>query len=340
MTRAAACATSAIAQDAAERALADGGSAADAVVAGYFALAGEQAAALFSPTTILVAGPGVAGRAIDGRAIQPGAGASRPRGFVDDAHIPLAARAAVSRAPHAVLLLQANHGRRSLKKNVTRGAAAAKSAGDTKRAEFLSRIGDAGSVGLASANEAIVRAAGPYASGLVTVEDLERARPADTAATLVDTSAATGEAMRLHFEPWPGVAPNGPALGEAVLAVDARGLLVALSCFVDRGDLGGLLVPEVQVALPLLAEPVRRGKTRVAPGTIFAVPSSLVAVDCGPDLRIAAVGRGGLDLDRSVRAFGMRPIEEGLRVASEASPLFAVVATPREVRASAVRASE
>ncbi|NUP12046.1 MAG: hypothetical protein HOW73_38870 [Polyangiaceae bacterium] len=342
MTRASACATAPSAQLAADRVLVDGGGAADAVVAGYFALAGELPGGLLSPVTILVAGPGVAGRAFDGRATQPGAGAKRPRGFVDES-VPMAARAAVSRAPHAVLLLQANHGRRSLKKNAAQGVALAKSAGATKRASFLDRVSEGGSVALASANDAILRVAGVFSSGLITEEDLVEARPADAPARVIDHTSSTGESMRVHLEPWAG-SENGAApelaAAHAIAAVDSRGLLVVLTSFIAAGgspNVAQLVVPEIEIALPLVAEPVRRGKTRVAPGAIFAVQPTLAAVDCGPDLRLAVSALGGLDIEKATTAFGARPIEDGLRSIAEASSLVGVISTARDARPVAFR---
>jgi hypothetical protein len=332
MTRAAACASSVSAQKAADRALAEGASAADAVVAAFFALAGELPGALFAPAVLLVAGPGVSGRALDGRACQPGAGAPRPRGFVEGASIPLAARAAVPRSPHAVLLLQASLGRRSLKKNVAAGVAGAREAGASKRADYLDRIGEGGSVGVATAHEAIVRVAGPFASGLVTHEDLESARPTDQPAEALTLTAATGEDVVVHLEPWP--AGGAPVGAHGVAAVDARGLLVTLSCFVGASERGGesLWVPEVELAMPLVAEPVRRGKTRVLPGTVFAVPATLAAADSGPELRAAVSCPAGFERARAAAALSARPLEDGLREAFPASAAYVAVATARESR--------
>lgn len=342
MSARAACATLVSAQKAADRALADGGSAADAVVSAWFALAGENPHGLFAPLTAIVAGPGAAARAIDGRAAQPGSGAARPRGFVSGANIPLAARAAVPRSAQAMFLIQAAYCRRSLKKNAAAGVAEAKEAGSAKRAAFLTTLGDAGSIGFGSALETIARVAGPFASGLLTEADLAEARPGDEPAKVVTTRAETGEAMRVHFEPWAAVGADGPGfeVPVAITAVDVRGLLAAVACFLPASSVDPLLVPELDVALPLVAQPVRRGQTRVAPGTIFPVSRSLAVVDCGPELRAAMVVAGGLP-DRGVEAFAVRPFENGLReVAQRAAEraeitggaLTAVVATAREAR--------
>ena len=60
------------AEEAAQHILAEAGTAADALIAGFFAAAGARPGVLFSPVQTLIAGPGVGARAFDGRARQPG----------------------------------------------------------------------------------------------------------------------------------------------------------------------------------------------------------------------------------------------------------------------------
>src|SRR5690606_10692291 len=67
-----------IAAEAAQQALDDGGRAADAAIAGFLAAAGAREAVLLAPTVALVGGLGAGTRLLDGRAVQPGAGAKRP----------------------------------------------------------------------------------------------------------------------------------------------------------------------------------------------------------------------------------------------------------------------
>ena len=91
----AAAATHEVMAEAAQTVLDAGADAADALVAGFFALAGATPAGLLAPTVAMLGGTGVGGRVFDGRALQPGRGAPRPRGFLEGAEIPLGAYVAV-----------------------------------------------------------------------------------------------------------------------------------------------------------------------------------------------------------------------------------------------------
>ena len=86
------------------------GNAADAVVCGLFSAAVLEPSVLLGPAQILVGGTGVGMRAIDGRCRQPGSGSKRPRGYLDGAPIPDAARVATPGLPSAALLLHATFG--------------------------------------------------------------------------------------------------------------------------------------------------------------------------------------------------------------------------------------
>ena len=334
MIKSAAGVTSPVAREAAEEALAAGGSAADAVVAAFFAIAGSEPQGLFAPAVAIVAGAGVVGRAFDGRAAQPGRGAERPRGFTGD--VPLAARAAVPRAPHAMLLLHATFGRRTLRQTVRPGALVARGLGADRRAAFIDRFADLGAPALASEASAIFRVAGPLASGLLTEADIDAVRVSDAPALLVEEAGLDGAKMRIVLEPWEAASHNeSPAIW--VTAADVHGMVAALAVFASEPpEAPRLIVPELEVALPLVADPVMRGKERTQPGTLFGVPRSLAAVDCGGDLRIAT---GGLlpasasdSVSRLAVAMRERPVESALAAVPESGSLIATLATSRDVR--------
>lgn len=321
------------AREAAEHVLAAHGSAADAIVAAFFAIAGSEPAGLFAPTVALVAGAAAVGRVFDGRAAQPGLGVARPRGFTGE--VPLAGRAAVPRAPHAILLVHATFGRRSLREVTRPGRDVAKALGATKRAAFIERFGELGALALSGEREAILRIAGPLASGLLTEADLAAVRVQDQAALLVDAQSESGESMRIALEPWEAGAVYSDA-PIVVAAADARGQIAALAVFAAV-DGAALLVPEIEVALPLVAEPVLRGKQRVAAGTIFPVPKTLWTVDCGAVLRAAgaavAGGLGDRDAKAIAAALGERPLEAGLARLGSKGALVVALATSHEARA-------
>ena len=284
--RAAAIATDADAVAAAEEILAAKGSAVDAVVAGFFSLAGRSPAVLFAPAVALLFGAGAGARAFDGRAVQPGAGAARPRGHLPDEAPPLQARVAAPRAPHMVVLMHASQGRRPLREAAKRGAAEAKRAGASRRAELIGQIGEGAIQPLLRTEtlRAQLRIAGANVGGQLTEDDLAEPSSTDEPARV----AKADNDVSVIQEPWPS-AGAGPVA--AIAAVDAWGLAAAIASF--AGDQSrGVLVPELEVTLPAVAEPVRRGHTRVAPHTALPVPARIALVDAGAALRAAVIFEG------------------------------------------------
>ncbi|HTJ81197.1 MAG TPA: hypothetical protein VL400_05715, partial [Polyangiaceae bacterium] len=100
-------------------------------------------------------------------------------------------------------------------------------------------------------------------------------------------------------EPWPAGAGADVGAPELVLAADAHGVVAALAVFVGGARVGdrSLVVAEHEIALPLVAEPVRRGVPRVAPGTRLALPRSVAVADRGAAFRaaIGSISPSGLD---------------------------------------------
>jgi hypothetical protein len=99
--------------------------------------------------------------------------------------------------------------------------------------------------------------AGRSAGGLLTRDDLAAIRP-----TIVrcDEHAGPNGIVRV---PWSRASAREAPVTQVVVAVDARGL-AAVACYQTPSE--GLDAPELGIALPFLAEPVRRGETRVRPG--------------------------------------------------------------------------
>ncbi len=270
MIRAAAStASSAAARAAAAAIIEAGGTAVDAVIAGFFAAAGERPGVLLAPAIALVAGTGAGARAYDGRSVQPGLGAARPRGFVADAAIPDAAFASAPRSIAMLVLLHGHRGRTSLSVLARDGVAAAEAQGEKARAGLIRRVGASGVLALRSAEVAreLLAAAGSVAGGVLTERDLEEARPAETDA--ITTALASG--ANVFTSPWPSLAASAVA-AEAVVACDGRGIVAAIA-YVPTG--AGVLVPELGVALARDAVPVLRGVTRVAPGTALEAPAPI-----------------------------------------------------------------
>ncbi len=86
-----------------------------------------------------------------------------------------------------------------------------------------------------------------------------------------------------------------------------------------------------------MADPVLRGKERTQPGTIFGLPRTLCAVDCGGDLRLAAAGALSTTASeaaaRIAAAMQERPVEAGLGRVPMTGGLLTTLATAHDVRA-------
>ena len=275
------------AEQAAGQAIADGGNAIDAVIAGFLGAAGARDGVLLSPVVAMVAGVGVASRWFDGRCCQPGAEVPRPRGFVAETTIPVAARAAAPRSLGMLALLHAYGAARPMRALCAPAVAIASKAAAPARSEVLDAFGRNGSMTLASGHvaRALLRAAGQANGGLLTEADLASARPAD--APLAFDTINSGElALPLSSEP---AASTPPREAEVLVAADPRGIVSAIAFSPDDE---GLLVPELQLRLPRDAEPVQRGVARVTPRAPRPAPCP-IAVLRRPDGWYAALGAAG-----------------------------------------------
>jgi gamma-glutamyltranspeptidase/glutathione hydrolase len=337
-----AAATQTFAAEAAEAVLAGGGGAVDAVIAGFFAAAGACPSALLAPSVALVAGFGAGGRVFDGRAAQPGRGAPRPRGFVDEREIPVAARVATPRSIPMLVLLSGYRGKASLAELARAGVATAESAGAKGRARFLRHVGATGVLAMRApeVQAALLAAAGPMAGGTLTADDLQQATPTEGEAEARALDAGT----TVIVPPFP--APEGSLHHvECVVTCDGRGVLAAIAYGLAPD---ALLVPDLEVALPVGAAPVRRGVTRVAPGTVLPAPHP-IAIATQPGGFSAAVGLAdGARLEPGDLAWvtGGTPLEAALaemRVKSGARAAVAVLTdgkTARDARNSSGVASD
>ncbi len=289
----AAAASSKVAQLAAEEALVDRGTAADAVAAAWFALAGERSDVFAAPFVALVAGPSAVGRVFDGRVLQAGQGGTKPRGLRDDESIPLASHAASPRALGAALLLVGSFGSRGLTKAIQCGARTAKASGSTERARLFSRVLAAGAATLPSFEEEILSVVGRTHGGYITPEDLAAQAGQSTARVRELTH---GQSKVVVCEEAPEEIGEGAlarrGLGsetESVVAVDHHGTLAAATFFVGFAAHEGrtLEVPSLGIAWPLGGVPPRHSESRIKPGTPVEVGRTLLAVDAGSAARMS-----------------------------------------------------
>jgi hypothetical protein len=265
MARVQALATTELAQEAARTALQDGATALGAVLTGFFVEAGQSPGVLFGPVSLLVGGLGSGVFAYDGRHRQPGLEAKRPRGFEQGEEIPPAARVAAPGSVHAAALACAFHPGTTILSCVRPGVSQAKQAGKKGRAELLELVATKAATALTDprVRRAFTSLFGTVEGGLITPADLAAREDVQAKALTFDDSYRT---------PWGQTEEGSAGAGHAIVAGDSKGLFAALS----YGELtSGLELAPFETTVPMTAEPVRRGVTRVPPGTPIARADSL-----------------------------------------------------------------
>lgn len=266
----------AAARDAAQAYLDAGGDAVGAVVAGFFAAAGDSPGVLFGAVGLIVAQVGMGVRAFDGRLRQPGLGQRRARGLAAGDRVPAAAHVAVP-GGIAALLVAVRYGRTAaLSKLVSGGVALARKAGCERRAEALDTILRLGAAALASPgiSRPLIHLAGPSEGGALGLSDLESIPELDHPARAVGATRVPPwaderlEGLHASDSDWQDQALRQHGL----CASDASGGLAALcyDCVIS-----GLRIEELELLVPLGAVPPRRGLPRVAPGRFLPAPVPL-----------------------------------------------------------------
>lgn len=335
----AAAASDPAAAEAARATLAAGAGAIDAVIGGFFAHAGADPAVLLAPAVALVAGAGVGARAFDGRAVQPGRGAKRPRGFVDDAGVPDAARVAVPRSIAMLVLLHGYRGHAKLRDLTRAGVAAAEAAGAPARGRLLQKVGTMGALVLRApeVERALLLAGGSVAGGNLTSEDLAESLPDNTEAALETIGDAT-----VITSPWPACssAAHDPLAQAAIVAVDGRGVVAALAYAPARG---GLALPDLQLTVGKGAIPVRRGVTRLPPGTALEAPAPIAVITRGAIVvALAVTSRLDLpsgDLAEIARGLSIDAAFADMRARPGMGSVFGVLGDGRSARSLAAGAA-
>lgn len=276
-----------VAAEAAEAYLRGGGDAIGAAVAAFFAAAGDDAGVLFGPLSLLVAQVGVGARAFDGRLRQPGQGLKRPRGLALDAAVPAAARVAAPTGI-AALFVALRYGPSAAASRVLgAGITLAKKNGSARRAALLEAVQRLGpsALGEAGVTRALFHAVGPIEGGQLTEGDLRAVSAVDQPAVI----DAAGVARVPWHEPPPfdddeqrQVWAEQLERQQGLCVADSRGCFVVLSY--DKVQRGAA-VEELELVLPLVASPIRRGVRRITPGTFLPAPAPLavqLAADGSP----------------------------------------------------------
>jgi gamma-glutamyltranspeptidase/glutathione hydrolase len=295
--------------EAAEREVAQGASAIDAVAAGYFAAAGAHSGVLLGPVTFLLGGVGSGDRAFDGRVRQAGHGAKRPRGTPPDQEPPLAARVGVPFSLPALTVLLGYGAQHSLSRLVEPGIAAARACGAERRAAVLSRVAEVGALAFTEPElaRALVREFGAPRGGSLTLSDFSRRHELDQPA------ARSGDAGARLLAPWAEQAERPLSVAAAVCAVDVHGVFAgAVFSLASSGP----LVDSLELAMPLDAEPTWRGVARVRPGTPLSAAAPVwIALDAsGAALEIWCAPGATRPATSEVPRFGIRRVLGGREV--------------------------
>ncbi len=257
-----------ICEAAASEELAKGGSAIDAVLAGYFAAAGAYPGVLLGPVTLLLGGTGSGDRAFDGRVRQPGKNAKRPRGTLPGAEPPSAARVGVPCSVPALAVAVGYGAQATLRRLVQPGVALARERGAERRAGVLARVGEVGALAFSEPelSRALVRAFGAPNGGLVTPADFARPESLDAPAR------RTEDPLPQLMAPWAERATAPFVRGATVSAIDINGMFMA-GAFECQPE--ALYVEELELSAPLVAAPTLRGVARVAPGSAIAAAAPI-----------------------------------------------------------------
>jgi hypothetical protein len=313
--------TSSLATEVGMATLRGGGGAVDAVLSGFFALAGAEADVLLAPAVLLVAGVGAGAHVIDARLLQPGREAPRILP-VRGPQVPPAALTGVPRSLGLASLALAYHGRTSLAQVVARGVTAARAAGSPERAEFIEEVGRSGHAALVKRWRELVEVAGPIAHGALSEADLREAHPDDMPATV----EVRGD-LRLASTPF-ATEPAPPAARlELLVATDRFGLAAALA-LAPTDPL--VAVPALGVRLSAGAAPARRKSERVEPGSPRPCPAPVYVLERGPEELAVVAGLSDVDA-----LFGMLtglPPVGGLGARAALSGGVGVVRVGREAR--------
>jgi hypothetical protein len=181
-----------------------------------------------------------------------------------------------------------------------RGITIAKEAGAKRRARFLGRVADGGSLALTerSFTDEIAAHVPRIDGGLLGPDDVREIRP--------DTDAGALRALGGHTARVPSWsegesyahlgAATAPRL--TLLACDAHGGFAAV---LIEPPPGGLAIYESEIELPLLAEPITKGVPRTKAGSPLSSPAPVAMVFDG-DAPLALVASSSRHLDETLLA--------------------------------------
>jgi gamma-glutamyltranspeptidase/glutathione hydrolase len=269
----------------------DRGNAVDAVVAGVLVAAAETPTVFLGPLQLIAGGGGAGLLAFDGRILQPGKAAPRPRGFLPDETIPEAARVATPMLPATIAAVVAALGSSSMSRLCAPAIAWAQTR-SFERAALLEAFSERGVPTLSddAVSTELLATAGRAARGILTRDDLTTAVP-----RVVRLDPRTLPPSGLVLAPWATERGIDASLTQVIAAVDARGV-VAIACY--EAPVAGVAIQALGVVAPYGAAPVLRGKPRVAPGEPrpAAAPIALRHRPDGVDLALGVAAHADAEL--------------------------------------------
>jgi gamma-glutamyltranspeptidase/glutathione hydrolase len=246
---------------------------------------------------------------------------------------------AVPRSLAAIALAHGQRGRVRLGALARAGQTIAEGLGAKRRAAVLRTVGEVAALSLRGrdVSRAFLAAGGVVAGGIVTEQDLEAPQPAEADA-VVTRLAGDASAITVPWAPPPERARGG----DAIVAVDGRGVVAALG-FCGPRDHEAISLPDLECTVAGDAVPVRRGVTRVAPGTVLPASAAIAVISMSGGFMgaLGAPGCFAIGPDELAVVPGAPAIDEGLamlRGRLGASLVVAAVRDARDARALVMKA--
>jgi hypothetical protein len=265
------------ARDAAEAVLKEGGSALDAVIAGYFASCGATSWAVFAPIIVGFGGSGDGIKFIDGRVRQAGKSSEKPLRYKSLQQTPPLARLAVPCGLQAISIAFALEGTAKRSALMEFGLKHAKQAQCPHRLQFLKEVKSTAHLAMQSRKlwDEIHERARRVDGGLFSEEDL------DTSSPEVISSPTKFLEQKCWVTPSPWMEteiPEGaePSQRHLVMAGDFRGQVAVLQ-YDEPKEVYPLYGGDLE--LPVMGIPNIKGVPRFKPGTTIPLRNSVSFVE-------------------------------------------------------------
>lgn len=286
----------------------------DAVIAGFLAAAVCNPSVLLGAGVLMVTGRGEGLHIFDGRALQPGIGSARIRGFLPQDSIPDAARVAVPTLPAALIMAHMGRGEHTLSALVNMAIASAKTdhAVDSTCVQTLRDFGRLGGEFLRSGavHQALLECTARSLGGVLTSFDLESIRPRETEPSFVKMSGYNWAFPSWNIFLRTALTESPSSLSPVVHSQSPRFrhqpiAIVAAADPHGAMAIAGFLSPTMSIPvgttglqIPLLAKPTLRGRKHRVAGQPLPLNAAIAAAFSEPSSTktgqaVMIVGVGG-----------------------------------------------